>query len=357
MTTERTRERFAGLEDLLKRHSQRGRWLVLTHDNPDPDALAAAAALTAMLRKVFNRRVTIAYGGMIGRAENRQMVRTLGLSLSHLRHLNWKNYQHYALVDCQPGTGNNQFPDHLSPDLVFDHHPMRRATRDAQFADIRTDYGATATIMAEYLETAGVEITRPIATAMLYAISTETQDFLREFSNADRQVYDALRPLSDLRSLAKIQSPPLSLEYFHTLRRAVESMRTVSTLVVSHLGPVHQPDIVPEVADLLLRLEGKTWSLCTGSFEERLYLSVRTTNPRGDAGRLMRRLLGRRGKGGGHGMIAGGWVSLGDVDNGKIEAMQSRLAVRLAKMLKKNPDRLQPIPWADVADDAPEESE
>jgi len=356
MTTELTRERFAELEALMDRHSSGGRWLVLTHDNPDPDSIAAAAALTTLLRKKFRRKVTIAYGGIIGRAENRQMVRTLGLQLSHIRRLNWKNYRHFALVDCQPQTGNSHFPEHLRADLVFDHHPIRRQTRDALFADVRIDYGATATILAEYLETAEIEISRANATALLYAIVTETQNLSREYSTADRVMHDRLQPLADLRALGKIRLPPLSLAYFHTLRRAVERMQTVSTLVVSHLGPVDQPDIVPEVADLLLRLERKTWSLCTGTHQGRLYLSMRTTNPRGDAGRQMRRLLGKRGKGGGHGMIAGGWVSTDGLENGKIEALQSRFAVRLAKMLKKNPDRLQPIDWSTIVEEEAEET-
>ena len=356
MTTELTRERFAKLQELLDRRSLTGRWLVLTHDNPDPDSLAAAAALATLLRKRFLRRVTIAYGGIIGRAENQQMVRTLDLPVSHIRRLNWKRYSHFALVDCQPQTGNNQFPDTMKPDLVFDHHPIRRVTREAHFADIRTDYGATATILAEYLLEAEIEISRANATALLYAIVTETQNLSREYSTADRVIHDHLLPLADLRALGKIQSPPLSLAYFHTLRRAVERMQTVSTLVISHLGPVEQPDIVPEVADLLLRLEKKTWSLCTGTYQGRLYLSMRTTNPRGDAGRLMRRLLGQRGKGGGHGMIAGGWVGIEGLENGKIENLQSRFAIRLATMLKKNPDRLQPIDWSTIVEEEPEET-
>ncbi len=355
MTTERTRERYAALQAMLARTRTRGRWLILTHDNPDPDSLAAAAALATLLRKAFRRQVTVAYGGIIGRAENRQMVKVLGMRISHLRHLAWKNYRHFALVDCQPGTGNNQFPDHLSPDLVFDHHPVRRTTRDAQFIDIRTDYGATATILTEYLQEAGVEVSRANATALVYAINTETQDFRREYSPADRAVYDFLLPLADRRALSRIQAPPLSLAYFHSLRRAVENLQTVSTLVVSHLGPVEQPDIVPEVADLLLRLDGKTWSMVTGVFEERLYLSIRTTNPRADAGRMMRGLLSRRGKGGGHGMMAGGWVSLEQADNGKLEALRSRLAARFAKMLKKNPERLLPIDWSQVIHEEQEE--
>lgn len=356
MTTELTRERFAELEELLDKHSKRGRWLVLTHDNPDPDSIAAAAALTTLLRKRFHRRATIAYGGIIGRAENREMVKTLGLQLSHIRRLNWRNYGHVALVDCQPQTGNNQFPEEIQPDLVFDHHPMRRSTRDALFVDVRTDYGATATILAEYLLTAEVDISKANATALIYAIATETQNLSREYSNADRAMHDRLLPLADSRALAKIRLPPLSLTYFHTLRRAVERMATVSTLVVSHLGPVDQPDIVPEIADLLLRLEKKTWSLCTGRYQDRLYLSMRTTNPRGDAGRMMRRLLGSRGKGGGHGMIAGGWFGIEGLENGKIEGLENRFAIRLAKMLKKNPDRLQPIDWSTIVDEESEET-
>jgi nanoRNase/pAp phosphatase (c-di-AMP/oligoRNAs hydrolase) len=113
--------------------------------------------------------------------------------------------------------------------------------------------------------------------------------------------------------------------------------------VISHLGRVEQPDIVPEIADLMLRLKGKTWSLCTGVFEDRLYLSIRTTNARADAGQLIRRLLGRRGKGGGHGMMAGGWVPLTDSSEAAVASLQTGLSKRLARYLKKNPERLAPL--------------
>ena len=96
---------------------------------------------------------------------------------------------------------------------------------------------------------------------------------------------------------------------------------------------------MPEIADLLLRMEGKTWSLCTGPYGDRIYLSLRTTNPRADAGRLMRRLVGRQGKGGGHGMMAGGWVPL----DGRRERQLQRLGERLARALRKDPQRLEPL--------------
>jgi nanoRNase/pAp phosphatase (c-di-AMP/oligoRNAs hydrolase) len=275
------------------------------------------------------------------------MLSVLGIRASHVRHLKWNNYRHFALVDSQPRTGNNQLPAEILPDIVIDHHPARRVTQQVPFSDIRTDYGASATIVAEYLAAAGIDIPRKLATAFIYAIRTETQDFRREFIRADKELHDSLLPNADNRALARIQRPRLPLSYFETTHRALERLLSVETLVLTHLEEVPQPDIVPEMADLLLRMEGKTWSLCTGAFEHRLYLSVRTSNPRADAGRLMRRLIGRRGKGGGHGMAAGGWVALEPRPDESREQAAERLATyvgrRLAVLLKKNPDRLLPV--------------
>jgi len=344
MLTDATRDRFAELEKVIDAPgSGEGRWLVLTHDNPDPDALAAASVLARILHHRFGMKVTCGYGGIVGRAENRAMVRLLKLDFSHLRHLSFDNYARFALVDTQPRTGNNQLPKKIVPDLVFDHHPVRRATQSVPFYDVRTDYGATATLLSEYMQAAGIEPTRALATAIVYAIRSETQDFRRESAGPDKQLYDELLPRISKRDLAKIQSSRQPLAYFETLHRALENLYTVHTLIVSHLGEVEQPDIVPEIADLLLRMEGKTWSLATGLFDDRVYLSIRTTNVRADAGRIMRKLVGRNGKGGGHGMIAGGWVKIttGYADDPR--SLQDQLARRLARELDKKPERLQRI--------------
>jgi nanoRNase/pAp phosphatase (c-di-AMP/oligoRNAs hydrolase) len=321
----------------------RGAWLVLTHDNPDPDALASAAVLARILRAGFRRSATIAYGGIVGRAENREMVRSLGLQLKHVRTLDWSRYRHFALVDTQPRTGNNQLPDALVPDVVIDHHPLRRATHGAPFFDVRTQYGATATIVAEYAQEAGVALPRSLATALVYALRSETQDFFRSATEHDKAAYDEFLPRVDKRALARILYPRLPMGYFRNLHEALGSLESVNTLVISHLGGLEQPDIVPEIADLLLRLEGKTWSLCTGSFGDRLYLSIRTTNPRADAGRLMRRLLARRGKGGGHGVMAGGWLPIAKASAGEVLTLQRQIAARLAQALGKSAERIQPL--------------
>lgn len=343
MSSDVTGARFGAFEAVVAATSPRGRWLVLTHDNPDPDALASTAVLATILRRRFGRRVTVAYGGMIGRAENREMVRALRLRLSHVRKLNRKHYQHFALVDCQPWTGNSQLPDGVVPDLVFDHHPMRKKTSAVPFADVRPVYGSTATILNEYLEAAGLPLTRSLATGLVYAIRSETQDFGREAAGPDHAAYDRILPHIDRRALARIQTARLPISYFSTLRQALEGLLGVGNLVVTNLGRVDQPDIVPEVADLLLRMEGKTWALSTGTYGDRLYLSIRTSNPRADAGNLIRKLIGRRGKGGGHGTMAGGYVVLPEnlADGGR--GLEHQLAASFARALDKNPGRLVPI--------------
>jgi nanoRNase/pAp phosphatase (c-di-AMP/oligoRNAs hydrolase) len=354
MITEQTRERFAALTELMRRPGMGGRWLVLTHDNPDPDALASAQILARVLRQAFRQKVTAAYGGIIGRAENREMVRSLRLPFSHMRHLSLKNYRHFALVDTQPRTGNNQLPPRIVPDIVIDHHPVRASTQTAPFYDIRPKYGATATILAEYMLAAEIQPTHAHATALIYAIRSETQDFAREYAGPDKAIHDLFFPRANHRLLARIQSPRLPAAYFSNLHEALESLESVDSLIVSHLGTVEQPDIVPEIADLLLRMEGKTWALATGYFQDRLYLSIRTTNTRADAGGLMRRVIGRRGKGGGHGMIAGGWIDAGKVA-GPTERreLQKRLGIRLAKELKKNPEKIGRIELRPKAEETP----
>ncbi|MBV8199411.1 MAG: DHH family phosphoesterase, partial [Acidobacteria bacterium] len=249
MITEATRERFAALgQRLAGEEHAGGRWLVLTHDNPDPDALASATLLCNVLRRAFGQRATAAYGGIVGRAENREMMRSLHLQVSHVRHLSLKRYQRFALVDTQPRTGNNQLPADIQPDLVIDHHPVRKTTLAAPLQDIRPTYGATATMLGEYLLAAGVRPTHAQATALIYAIRSETQDFAREFAGPDKAIYDLFFPLADHRLLARIQNPRLPLSYFGNLHEALERLEAVDSLVLSHLGEIGQPDIVPELA-------------------------------------------------------------------------------------------------------------
>src|SRR5262245_3958000 len=111
------------LDAALSRVAGRGPALILTHDNPDPDSMAAAEALRALLESEADLRCTVARGGIVGRAENRAMVNLLGLQHVDVHDVDWKSYPTIGLVDTQPETGNNSLPPGHRIDIVIDHHP------------------------------------------------------------------------------------------------------------------------------------------------------------------------------------------------------------------------------------------
>src|SRR5512146_1938718 len=67
------------LERLIQYARGHHRALILTHDNPDPDSIASAVALAYILEHMAGIQAVVAYGGIVGRAENRAMIRVLKL--------------------------------------------------------------------------------------------------------------------------------------------------------------------------------------------------------------------------------------------------------------------------------------
>ncbi len=308
--------------------------LIFAHDNPDPDSLSSAATLRYILAKKFKIRSKIVYGGIVGRAENRTMVQLLKIPAKPLGDLPLHKYRHFAMVDTQPGTGNNSLPAGIKPTIVIDHHPLRKTTK-ADFIDIRTNYGATATILTEYLLASGLEIPSHLATALYYGLSSETQHLGREASEVDRQAYFTLFSYTNKKILSRIEHPRLSRDYFYNLSQALQNAFTYRHIVVSRLGIIQNPDYVPYVADLLLQLERMSWSFALGQFQDKLLLSLRTTQTRANAGKLVQKLVHPIGKAGGHGMIAGGKIDCSGKTDDEILRLEEELIQKFIKLLTK----------------------
>jgi nanoRNase/pAp phosphatase (c-di-AMP/oligoRNAs hydrolase) len=299
---------------LIKRLKEAGPSLspltILTHDHPDPDALACAWALAHLAQAVGRIRSRIVYGGMIGRAENRMMADRLLVPARALRPRELESAAHLALVDTQPPFKNNRCPSRRVPDLIVDHHPRHPDTQ-AGLTLIDESVGATTTILVEALLEAGVPVPRRLATAIVYGIGSETQNLGREATSRDMGAYQALWPKASMRALWRISYPRRSEDFFHTLSRGVRNSFVAGRAIGSHLGEVHTPDSVAQIADFLLTLERMEWSVVTGRYQGRLHVSLRSNDPRAEAGRLLKRLLGGGNRGGGHAMIAGGSLEIG----------------------------------------------
>ncbi len=300
------RERLARLRHLA-RHHRKG--LILTHDNPDPDALAAAVALAHLLHVEGGVECRIAYGGIVGRAENTAMIRELRLPVVPVSRVVFEDYDLIALVDTQPSVCNHSLPPSYWPDVVIDHHPPREESGHVAYADVGHGYGATCSILVEYLREARSTLTPEVATALFYGIKADTRDLGRQTYQIDVDSYLFLLPKVDKQVLSNIEHPSLPARYFQLYNAAIERAKVHQTAVEVDLGEIYSPDMVAEVAERMLSLEGMKWSLAYGSYQKNLFLSIRTNDKRMNAGRLIRQIcedLG--GSAGGHGAMAGARV-------------------------------------------------
>ena len=333
-------QRLAKLIPMLE---QAKNLLIVMQDYPDPDAVAAGAALRQLGNVFGNVPCTFTHGGGIGRAENRALVKYLGLNLHLLANLDLDRFDLIGMVDTQPGTGNNSFPTDRLPDIVIDHHPIRRVTRGVRLTDIRNRYGACATILFEYLRESGITLETQLATALLYGIRSDTQDLGREATQADVAAYVALYPLVNKRVLSRIEHATVPRTYYQVLSNALRSATMVGPGILCDLGAMPNPDMIAEVADLLLRAECSSSVLCYGQHEGALLLSLRTSDMDVMAGRVIRRLIGRRGSGGGHNSFAGGQVPLDGCDEAEIREIKAAIGRRFVAFVKagrQDPERL-----------------
>ena len=217
-----------------------------------------------------------------------------------------------ALVDSQPGFRYNPMPADVVPQIVLDHHPLRvdSIPPGVEFAVLEERYGATATIIGEMMARNRIPVPELVATALAYGIKAETQDLGRETSEADIFAYTYLYPLANKRLMSRIESERVPENYFQEFGKAIENAVIYDIAVVSDLGEIEVADMVAEMADFLLRLEGARWSFVMGQRDEVLYLSLRASEENLRGGEVIAGALAGRGACGGHAAMAAGQVPL-----------------------------------------------
>ena len=316
-------------ERLVELARTRKKALILTHDNPDPDSIAAAMALAQIFEEKAGLKSTVGYGGIIGRAENRSLLKVLKLPVVPLSRVVFDEHDLVAICDTQPEMGNHSLPSRYFPDVIFDHHPERPESKLAAVAEVGGDYGATSTIAVEYLRALGMTPTREVATALFYGIKADTRDLGRETEDVDVQAYLWLFPMVDKEALSQIEHPRLPAAYFHLFHTAIEKAIVYGNAVITDLGDIYSPDMVAEVAERHLFLEGMKWSLAYAIYEETLYFSLRTNDRRMNAGRLIREVVEEMGgTAGGHGQMAGARIPVARMGKAEREQFKKSLMKR-----------------------------
>jgi nanoRNase/pAp phosphatase (c-di-AMP/oligoRNAs hydrolase) len=326
------------LRTLLDLVRGRTRPLIHLQHNPDPDALASALALQYLLKRMLDVECVLAYTGLVGRAENRAMLRWLKIQIVPSYKIDYAEHDFIAVLDTHPGAGTCRLPVGIVPHVVIDHHPARKAFAGVALTMLDTSYGSTSTMVGALLLENGIPLNSRIATALTYGIRTDTLDLARGCGPKDEAIYEQVFAWADKRVLGKIERARVTQEYFQVLENGLRRAQITDFAVTTWVGPVAYGDAVAEIADLLFRLEGTKWVLVVGLNESILYFSIRALQAEGvDAGAVAREIA--QGHGGGHESYAGGQFPLpkGMEERACFELLRDRFlkAVRAKRSLTR----------------------
>ncbi|HIH72956.1 MAG: Phosphoesterase [Thermococcales archaeon 44_46] len=291
--------------------------LIVMHDNPDPDAMASAAALQVIAQNM-GLKATIVYGGEITHHENRAFVNLLGLDMRKVSPGSYeiKRYSAIALVDCQPNGNLSILDDEdiRKIEIIVDHHQLLQNLEEklpkSAFFDIRPEVNATSSIMVEYLKHLNIEVNELLSTSLFYGIYIDTKKFSK-LSHTDLEALEFLAGKVDYDILEKIESPDISTETAEVLARAILKRKVYKNIVISNVGFITNRDAIPESADFLLRLEGVNTVLVFGIVDDRIEISARTRDVRVNIGKVLKEAFGDIGSGGGHPQSGGARIPLG----------------------------------------------
>lgn len=295
---------------LLARLAEYEQVVVVMHDNPDPDAIASGWGIKVLIDETVEIPTRVIGGGAIVRAENRHMVELLQPPIELVDEFEFDDRMATILVDCGVESSNHLLTRQgVTPLGIIDHHIVSGEKLDLPFVDIRADIAASASIVASYLREQHICPGPKLATAMLYAVSSETCAYESHYSSLDRMILPWLMEFGEPELLAEIRNAPLLPSYYGELLLALQSTFLYDDVAVCFLPKAEGADIVGEVADLLIRCDTVSRVLCGAVIDGSLLLSARTQYAENSAVQMIEKTLDGIGGSGGHAHRAGGKIT------------------------------------------------
>jgi nanoRNase/pAp phosphatase (c-di-AMP/oligoRNAs hydrolase) len=272
---------------------------VLILINADPDAIASAMAVSRLLWHKVGA-TTIAHVNEINRPDNLAMIRLLSIKMIHVDEVEPNAYERVVMVDSQPA--HHEAFGRFTVDVIIDHHPDSGAK--AAFLDIRPRYGATASLMTEYIRAARIKPSVKLATGLFYAIKTDTRNFERQTQLEDVRAFQFLFKHANIHLARKIEQAELRIDFLKYFKLALQQMQLRKGRVYAHLGSVVNPDVCVLIADFFMRVDTIQWSIVSGIHEKKLVLILRNDGIRKNAGTVANQSFGQLGSAGGHKSMA-----------------------------------------------------
>ena len=289
------------LRDLLNYHEI----VIQCHDNPDADALASGYALRWYLEQ-NGVKARFVYGGKFPLQKSNLVLMTDKLHIPVEYVTDLPKPELLVTVDCQYGE-SNVTPFEAGKVAVIDHHQVSGTL--PEMAEIRSNYGACATVLYELITAEGMDINsdEDIATALYYGLMTDTNGFSEISHPVDR----------DLRDLAKFNATDIVLFKNSNLSRE-ELQIAGDALNNAYYDDVHRfgivearpcdPNILGIISDMLLEVDSLDTCLVYSILPFGLKISVRSCVKEVKADELAGYLAEGYGGGGGHMVKAGGFL-------------------------------------------------
>lgn len=288
------------LHRMLELLSREHRWLILI--NADPDAMASAMAL----KRILSHRVqdvSIAKVNEITRPDNLAMIRYTRLRMERFYPGMLPHYDRFALVDSQPHH-HPAFAE-IPFSVVIDHHPVPAERPDIPYSEIKPEYGATSTLLTEYLYNLEIIPGKLLATALQFGIKTDTASFERHFYDVDLRAYQYLSRFGDHALLTRIARSEFHKRWLELFAKACINMYDLGASgQYTYVGIVDNPDILVNIADFFMRVYEIRWAAVAGLYNDTIVIIFRGDGIAKDVGTFASQVFGELGSAGGHKAMA-----------------------------------------------------
>ena len=287
---------------------------IQTHNFPDPDAIASAYGLQQLL-KHCGVEATVCYQGRIERFNTNYIMERLGISFSKLVDIDdvLREDDEIILVDSQKFNSNVE--DTKGVEIAsIDHHPTFFQA-EYRFSDIRPEVGSCAAIIASYFFENDIPMDERTALVLTFGIRSDTAKLSRGVSQLDLDMLSRLFAFCDGDTIYYLENSELEFKDLEAYAKAIESIKMYEGDTAFAFAGENCPEaLVASVSDFILSIVKVTFSVVYSRKELGLKLSVRCSSGL-NAGVITAKALQGFGDGGGHQVMAGGFVPFSGTDS------------------------------------------
>lgn len=279
---------------------------IQTHNFPDPDAIGASFGLQQLLQH-FGIESQLCHEGQIDKLSAKKMLNLCGITMYPYADLQstMKEEDMIILVDCQKNNGNTT--DLIGDELaVIDHHPT--------FAEVQYQYsdlfltGACCSIVADYYRILGVTPSAETATALLYGLRMDTLNLSRGVTAFDVEMYAYLFTYADSELLSDLESNNMEFSDLQAYGTAINHVQVYGKVGFSYIDYDCPDAMIGILSDFLLSLQEVEIAVIYAQRDAGYKLSVRSEMDDVHAGELVHDSVEGLGNGGGHAVMAGGFI-------------------------------------------------